>query len=240
MKKLTLLLGLFAFTITTTFAQSWNKGEMGKGPIVTKTLNLSDFNSLSLNIAGNLYLRQGNRQQVEVEGQQNIIDLLTTEVKNNHWKIKFDRNVSNYKNLKVYVTIPDLTYLGLSGSGDIVTQGKFTNLKDVGIGVSGSGNLSLALDARDIKTRLSGSGDVDLSGSGNALSIQISGSGNVSARELSVNECEVRISGSGDVRVDVRNQLEVAISGSGDVQYSGNPSVRSKVSGSGEVSGKSF
>lgn len=239
MKKPILLLALFTLISTSTFAQSWyNKGVEGKGPIVNKTLSINDFNSFSLTISGNVYFRQGSRQRVKVEGQQNIIDLISTEVSKDHWKIKFDENVSNIKDLKIYITIPDLTYVGLSGSGDVIGEGKFTNLGDVGLAVSGSGNLKVALAAKDVNSKISGSGNIKVEGSAVAHTIQISGSGNVKASDLTSETCEVRISGSGDVQVDVRNELDVRISGSGDVRYKGNPSVRSKISGSGEVYGK--
>lgn len=239
MKNPILIMLLVAFSTTTILAQSWyDKGVEGKGPIVTKTLNLDDFNSFTLAISGDVYFQQGNQQSIKVEGQQNIIDLLSTEVKKDHWKIKFDQNVSRVKGLKIYITMSDLTYVGLSGSGNVVGEGTFKNLEDVGLAVSGSGDLGIALAAKSIESRISGSGNIEIGGSTQRHSIRISGSGDIEASDLSSDDCEVRISGSGDVQIDVRKQLDVRISGSGDVEYRGNPSVQSKISGSGEVQGK--
>jgi hypothetical protein len=51
-----------------------------------------------------------------------------------------------------------------------------------------------------------------------------------------VNSCDIRISGSGDVEVNVKESLEANISGSGSVTYRGNPAhVNSHSSGSGKV-----
>jgi hypothetical protein len=58
----------------------------------------------------------------------------------------------------------------------------------------------------------------------------------VIAERLTTETCNVRISGSGDVSIHVREELDVTISGSGGVSYRGNPShVNSHASGSGSV-----
>jgi len=64
----------------------------------------------------------------------------------------------------------------------------------------------------------------------------VSGSGKVLAAELEANRCDIRISGSGDVEINVKNEIEANISGSGTVSYKGNPAkVNSHASGSGSV-----
>jgi Putative auto-transporter adhesin, head GIN domain len=64
----------------------------------------------------------------------------------------------------------------------------------------------------------------------------ISGSGKVYASNLEADKCDVRISGSGDVEINVKSDLDANISGSGSVTYKGNPShVNSHSSGSGKV-----
>ena len=45
----------------------------------------------------NLYLTQGNSTDLKVEADDNIIDILITEVKNAELKIYFDKNVYKAK-----------------------------------------------------------------------------------------------------------------------------------------------
>lgn len=83
---------------------------------------------------------------------------------------------------------------------------------------------------------MSGSGKIIASGTAKRIRTTISGSGEVRAADLEVEECEVRISGSGDVEVNVKQALDATISGSGSVSYRGNPNqVNSHSSGSGKV-----
>jgi hypothetical protein len=83
---------------------------------------------------------------------------------------------------------------------------------------------------------LSGSGKVQASGSAKEVKATISGSGEVLAANLVTDKCDVRISGSGDVEINVNKELDAHISGSGSVSYRGNPAhVNSHSSGSGSV-----
>ena len=64
----------------------------------------------------------------------------------------------------------------------------------------------------------------------------ISGSGKVLAAELETNRCDVRITGSGDVEINVKDELDANITGSGSVSYRGNPKkVNTHSAGSGKV-----
>ena len=238
-KITSITLVLSCLLVSTLTAQNWWKnGISGEGPVVEKTLKLDAFEGITLAFSGDVYIQQGSTQSVKVEGQQNIIDNILTEVSDKHWKIKFDRPVKKHEKVKVYITIPTLTEASLSGSGNIYGKGKFSNLKDVNISLSGSGNIDMEVDANTIESRLSGSGNIVLAGAAEGFSIRISGSGNVKAYDLDAENCKISISGSGNSYVTVDGSLDVKISGSGDVKYKGSPRVNSKISGSGDVEGR--
>lgn len=235
--KYLLMLPIFAlcFFSNVQAQKWWNNGIDGKGPVVEKELQLSNFSGVSLNISADVYLKQGNTQSVRVSAQQNIIDLLETNVEDNIWKIKTEENIDDHAPIKIYITVPRMTYVKLSGSGDIYTENTFTGNDVVEVGISGSGDLRFKTTARSIQAAISGSGDIELDGSTEDLSISISGSGDIDAKELMSGNCEVRISGSGGAKVHATKNLNVRVSGSGDVYYKGSPNVQSRISGSGDL-----
>lgn len=233
MKKSIYISILFAFlAINTISAQSSIKGE---GDVVKKEITLSSFDGIQLSIDANVVLSQGRMQKVVIEGQQNIIDNIKKEVKSNSWKIDYDKNVKGAKAVSIYITMPMVKDIVMSGSGTISTQGSFSELGDVDIVMSGSGEFNLIMEAEDVDLAMSGSGNITLSGSGKSFDVAISGSGDVKASTFVVSECAVAISGSGNVMVNVNGDLDVAISGSGDVKYKGDAKVQSRIVGSGNV-----
>ena len=237
MKSIFLTVLCFLFVgITKLPAQNWLKGSIkGEGPIVKQEIDLNNFDGVKLAFSGNVLLSQGNTQKVVVEAQQNIIDNIVRDVKNGTWRIKFEKNVRKHEKVIVHITMPHLTSAYVSGSGNLRTINHFSDLDDIEMGVSGSGNLNLDLDADDIDCSISGSGNVHLKGTADEIDLSVSGSGNISAYDLVAGVVDVSISGSGNAEVHAKSDLVVSVSGSGDVRYKGSPSVNSRVSGSGRV-----
>jgi hypothetical protein len=209
----------------------------GQGDVVKQEIQLETLKGVMLGFSGDVILTQGSPQKIVMEGQQNILDNIKREVRDGVWNITFDKSVKDAKPVRVYITLATINEVGLSGSGKLTTTNTFQNLDDLDIGLSGSGEIDLHVNADEIETAISGSGDILLEGSAESLEVAISGSGNVNAVALRTADCEIAISGSGDATVFCTASLESAISGSGDVRYKGNvPNVKASISGSGDVS----
>jgi hypothetical protein len=207
----------------------------GEGPTVTETLNLPNFQSIDLSLSADVFITQGSVQKVEVEGQSNLIAALSRDVSGGTWKIKFDRRcVRNASDLRIYITLTNLSGLNISGSGSIV-GGNVFDITDLALNISGSGDVNLALDARDIDATISGSGKITLRGQADFTKYRISGSGDVHAFNLECRTADVNVSGSGNCEVFAKDYLKVRVSGSGDVFYKGSPALEINISGSGKV-----
>lgn len=231
----TLTLLLTGLSLSAQNSWGWGNGVQGKGAIVRRTLDVSSFEGFSLTFSGNVYVRQGSEQKIEVESHENLISLLSKEVVDKHWKIRFTENVGRYDKFNVYITVPKLNAVKISGSGDIKGETPFKNLGALALGISGSGNMNLDFDATDVEVRISGSGDMNLKGNAKSWNSSVSGSGDISAIGLQVEAATIQISGSGNTSIHSTENLDVRISGSGDVYYKGRPRMNSKVSGSGDV-----
>ena len=224
---------ILAITVSAAFA--------GKQSDEKETRNLSGFTKVSFGVAGNLYINIGPEFKVVLEGEKRVLDNIITEVsggkliiKNENWKIS---NWRNNEKVTVYVTMPEITGLGVSGSGkaeikDAVKTG------DLNFSVSGSGKLYASdISVSNLDCSISGSGDITLGSAGGSskAEISISGSGNFIGESFKMGTAEIHISGSGNCTCNVTESLRASVSGSGNVTYEGNPKVDAHVSGSGKV-----
>lgn len=217
--------------------QNWSASSIsGEGGVVKKEIMLETIDGINLGFNGNVILTPGSPQKIVIEGQQNIIDNIKKEVKGGVWGINFLKNIRDFRPVTVYITLPSIKKIDLSGSGSIQSTGRFSGINEIGIAVSGSGGITFEYEAKETEVNLSGSGTISLSGVSNMIEINIRGSGDVYADQLSAMEGDVSISGSGDAQVNVNGKLKASIAGSGDVRYIGNASVTSSISGSGRVS----
>ena len=202
--------------------------------------DLPSFSAVSLRVSGTVYLTQGSPQSVRVEASEPTLEDLVTEVKDRTLVIRF--NDSNfftrrysYGKIKVYVTVPDIEVLSVSGSGNIESGSiKSQNLE---LTISGSGNLLISnLESENVKSTISGSGNILLNG-GNAreFSTSVSGSGSIKAADFQAADADIRVSGSGNCTLTAQKSLKARVSGSGGVAYKGSPQLDTNVSGSGRI-----
>lgn len=215
MKKTWLLLFVIVAWWGTAKAQN-GRYIQGEGSVVTKTLNIDNFDAIGLAVVGEVYISKGSTQKVTVKGQANIIDNLEPEVEDGEWDIKFDRKARNYEKLVFHITVPDISGLSIAGSGSIKGEDAFNGLD----------RLSMAI---------AGSGDIEFSGSARKVSVSIAGSGTVKGAGLDTEDCKVEIAGNGDCTIGDTDELSVSIAGSGDVKYKGSPKLNTSIAGSGRV-----
>jgi Putative auto-transporter adhesin, head GIN domain len=222
------------------------------GTITTETRSVPEFQAIALGGSMDLVVRQGP-QQVQVTAGDKQLPELETVVENGKngatlvvrwkreagqkgWSWKWNSNDWKASNkLRVTVSVPKLTGVSASGSGDIVIEA--FNTPALKLSLTGSGDAKLnSLTTEELGISIAGSGDVSGSGSTARMTISIAGSGDVRLSELRAEEVKVTIAGSGDASVNAQKSLNVSIAGSGDVTYTGDAAVKSSVAGSGSVS----
>lgn len=215
-------------------AQWWGKGYKPEGKVVTKTLDLENFDQFSLSLSGRVKLTLGNKQSVKITAQEDLFPLINTDVMGTKWKLKFTEKVRNYDKLMIEITMTSIESLSVAGSGYIEGTNQIQN-KKLDLAVAGSGDMDLDIDVGQLDAAISGSGTLELEGLTNDMDLSISGSGDVFGFDLETGNADISVSGSGTCKITCNGRLEASVSGSGDVFYKGQPKIESRVSGSGSV-----
>ncbi|WP_108425455.1 head GIN domain-containing protein [Flagellimonas amoyensis] len=239
MKKI-ITLALALTTVAITNAQ-WGRRVKGDGNVVTTERSVGDYDGVSLAGWFDVDLVAGNEGEITLRGESNLLEHIITEVKDGVLVIKTEKGMelkpSNW-NSGILITVPveSISSVSLSGSGDIV--GRTTIESDrFSTRIAGSGDITLAVEAKEVEASLSGSGDINLSGRTTDFDVMVSGSGDIKAYELEAEFVKATVSGSADIRVTANQSIDAKVSGSGDIHYRGNPKkINSKSSGSGDIS----
>ena len=228
------MIGLIAF-----ISCNKEKNVKGNGVIVSENRTLEGFDKIELSGSADVFISQGSDYLVRVETDENILPLVETKVQGSELEIGLKKNTSIRKTsgINVYVTMPSLLSVEVSGAGNISSNDTFTS-GSFDIEVSGSGDLYFQnIITNDFTLDISGSGDVEVSSAETTSTqdIRISGSGDLNLVDMPTTDSKVKISGSGNAKLNVINSLDVEISGSGDVRYMGYPTVNTDITGSGDV-----
>ncbi|MDO5971352.1 head GIN domain-containing protein [Flavivirga aquimarina] len=229
-------------TLVLVFTSCAQSGKYIKGNGDTKTITRTTTEYDGIKCAGSMdfVIVSGSEGHITIEGEENLLEYIITEVKNNNLIVKTRKgiNLKSSKNKTIKITIPfeDISHVSLAGSGDLWNEDTITATK-LNISLAGSGDVALDIKTSSTKASIAGSGDLKLKGDTNNLEAKVAGSGDFHGFNLQANNTEVSVAGSGDAKVVSNKTLKARVAGSGDIAYRGNdPIVDSKVSGSGSIS----
>lgn len=201
------------------------------GPEVTRTLEWTGGNTLTIDMSADVTYVQGDKPGVEVRGPKAAVDRLrladgrlTLTDRDDYAERVFIRwgrdgihGWSESERLKIVVTAPSVDSFRLARSGDLTIEG---------------------YDRPQIAIQLDGSGDIEVNGKAAKLELRINGSGDADLEGLEVADADLDIAGSGDTSVGPTGQVKVDMSGSGDVRLTRRAAnVEQNISGSGELDG---
>lgn len=194
------------------------KGVRGSGNRKTEKRDLASFKSVEATGAYEVKIVCQQPQSFEIEGDDNILAIIKTEVNNGALRIHSDTPYNSSKPIVIRISVPNLENFNSSGAGDIH--------------VSGVKNDQLVLSN-------TGAANIEAAGETKFVDIKSSGAGNIETNALHAERAKISVSGAANVDVYATQQLDVSVSGIGSVTYSGNPPVVNKqVSGIGSVSKK--
>ena len=231
---------LLLMSLTFTSCDKESNCKSGSGTTTTRNLTLSSISEIDFQQAGEVIITQGITQAVVVTGDENVLNDLDTDVDNGVWKIDFEKNCYKDYELTIFITVPSINAVTLSGAGSITLNDFTGQQNNLFLDISGSGSIFLSAfeGAQNMSVEISGSGTILASAeipTLKTLDIKISGSGNYDGFSIASDDCDINIPGSGNCKVTVNNNLDVKISGSGNVYYKGNPTITKSISGSGDV-----
>src|SRR5918994_2645366 len=184
------------------------------GPRTTQTRDVADFTRIDNRDAVDVRLHVGGPQRVRISAGEKVIDDVRTEVRDGTLRLTFDHDGFGGGDVVVEASVPKLTGIEASGSGDIDADG---------------------IDADAFEVRSDGSADIALEGTVGRLAVDLDGSGDADLAGLAAREARVAVGGSGGVDVRAEERLDVDVDGSGDVRYHGDPALTQRVDGSGAL-----
>ena len=201
---------------------------------------VKNFNGIAAAGPINVIVTLGSKESCRLEGDAEALATIVTEVKGNILIIRPQTSITSWsrkydgKKITAYVSAKELASLTMSGTGNMVVNGKIST-GDLTTTLSGSGSIKVTADVDNYSGVISGSGFINITGSADHAKVVISSSGALEGKSLSVNTLSTTISGSGTVNIKADQSIRAIISGSGSVNYSGNATVDKTIVGSGKV-----
>ena len=187
----------------------------GSGVRKVERREVKPFTSISTDGAFEIEVVCQQPQTLEIEGDDNILPMVSTEVSNGVLRINNSRgNYSTQTPLKIKISVPNIEGITANGAGTI----EVSRLK----------NEKFDIDSNGAPT-------IRVSGETKELEIDANGAGLVDAHKLRASRAGVESKGVAKVEVFASEALNVTVSGPSQVIYDGDPEVSQTVNGPGSV-----
>ena len=214
MRKLALTLIAALLLTGCHYAGSMHDGITGSGVRKREKRDLSPFTSISTDGAFDVQVVSQQPQSLEIEGDDNLLALVATDVSNGVLRIKNLRGYSTNDPVKIKISIPNIDGVTANGAGTIE--------------ISGVKNEKLEINSNGAPT-------IKVSGETKALAIDANGAGKIDAHKLRAENAEVEAKGVARVEVFASDQLNVTVSGPSTVIYDGDPNLNQTINGPGSI-----
>jgi len=220
----------------------------------TVNRDVSGFNGIAVDGPFSISIEIGNKEGVQLQGNQKFIDNIDTVVENGTLKIRFkDWNLLFTGILQIKVsakTIINLISAGpaqitssttisaptvrvvASGSSQIIAnfEGNFALLS-----ISQSASATVSVKVKNVNAVVDNSAVLNLSGSTDNINTVVTGSGNFNGKDLNADTVSVTVNGSGRAQVHGNKEIKAVASDDGTITTSGTDNVVKDTSDGGVV-----
>ncbi|MBL4604373.1 MAG: DUF2807 domain-containing protein [Flavobacteriaceae bacterium] len=235
--KLTVILFLATFVTSCGF-DMLNRIDGDRNVVSKKRKINDDFTRVKVSNGLDLYIKQGSKTSLTVEADENLHEIIITEVKGGVLKIYTDRNIRRAKARKVYLTVTTLEELKATSGSDVFSENTI-KANDLEVSTSSGADMRIEVDADNVTSRSSSGADLRISGIANSHSANASSGSSIHAYNLKSKNVTAKVSSGADISVFATESINARASSGGDIRYKGSPEkVNKKTSSGGGVSSR--
>ncbi len=237
MKTLSRITIALLLLITTT--SCFFDGVKGNRNVRTQERKISsDFSAIDVSQGIEVYLTISDNVSLSLEADENLHDIIITEVNDGVLHIYTEKNIWSAKSKKVYVTARSINEI-VTTSGAGVKSENTIIAEDFKIKATSGSNVRLQLKVDNLTCNTTSGANARLKGKAISFSVKSTSGSNIKAQELETESCTVKVTSGSNVYVNVTNSLNAKATSGGDIRYIGNPKkVQENSSSSGSIRNK--
>lgn len=186
----------------------------GSGKREVQKREIGPFTSISTEGAFNIEIVCGKNVSVEVEGDDNVLPLVSSEVRSNVLRLSNTKSYSVDEPITFKISVPNLEAISADGAGKIQVTG--VNNDKIQISSNGAPMITVA-------------------GTTKMVGVDSNGAAKIDTHNLRSAHAIVDTKGASKVDLGVCDKLDVNVSGVSQVTYRGDPVVNKTIHGPGKV-----
>lgn len=221
---------------------------MADARTVKKSYDIDDFTGIRVTSAFEVVLEHSKDYKVEIEISEEFLPFLLVKNRGGVLELNFTRlpfrlkQKNRSKVAQAVISMPDLTYIEMSGASKLISNDQFTNAMEkvtidlkggseitnlnlkapeVVIKLAGASKAVMSLRSGDVDAELAGASRLNVSGESSEFDVKAKGASRVQASEFDVEDISVVASGASNAEVRPSRELTVELSGASKCRYYG-------------------
>jgi len=235
MKTLNTLIALFVISFLTTSCIM--TGVIGSKNVTTESRTItSDFTGIKVSQGIEVQLTQDPTTSLTAEMDDNLHELLITEVKDGMLKIYFEKNVGKRKASTIYLTMPKISSITSSSGSEVI--GKNTlKINELSLDASSGSEINLRVEANAISSESSSGSEIELQGTCQNFAANSSSGSQIDAEKLITSTAAADASSGSSIDLHATESIIASASSGASIDCEGNPKEKNiQKSSGGDVS----
>jgi len=195
----------------------------GNGDVQQEERSVANFNEIKASRGVNVYLSQGEETRVLVRADENLLDVIETEVMGDQLIIRSTARVRNAESFKVFVTSPAYESVKSSSGSNVYSETEIVS-DNLEVSASSGANITLEINSRDLEASASSGANIRLEGLAREFIARASSGANIKAEDLKTKNAELKVSSGANIWIAVDNDMKAEASSGGNIFYHGEPS----------------
>lgn len=211
-------------------------GIKGSRRVVKSERKVEAFGSISVSAGIEIFLTQDSVFTVVVEADDNLQEIIKTEVSKGELKIFPEKSIRSCAAKRVYVSFKTIHSLTASSGSEVKSK---TDLKinSLDLSASSGARVDLALVVNKLKVEGNSGANITLSGSAENLDVEGSSGVQIKMSSLQSKACNAGASSGAGLKIFVSEKIIAKASSGGNIKVQGNPKEQSvEKSSGGDVS----
>ena len=205
------------------FSMNLGDGIDGNGNVETAERSISkDFDEIKVSQGIDLYITQSNDVSLTVEADENLHDLIMTEVTDGVLKIYSTENIRRASSKKVMLTINSISSIKATSGSDVYSTNTI-EVANLELKSTSGSDIKLDVKTKSLDCYSTSGSDIELSGSTNLFTASATSGSDINASDLLAETSNVKATSGADISVNTSKALTAKATSGGDIRYSGNP-----------------
>jgi len=179
------------FMLSCNFSMNLGQGVDGNRNVVNADRNISnDFDEIKISQGLDLYITQSNEVSVSIEADENLHELIMTEVENGVLKIYTTENIRRAASKKIMLNIADISAIKATSGSDVYSTNTI-EVDDLKLNTTSGADMKLDVNTQTLNCHSTSGSDIKITGTTDVLVASATSGSDIDARNLSSEKSNV-------------------------------------------------